>query len=130
MAGYIDITTTRTSRPDIVVVLTAIKAATGDPTAVLFSQDYQRWRGKKETEWLPAHIVAAQNIIDTTPEVTTQLTAKRKIQSWPIELRAAFSLVLKQFNFVRARLVPPQPALTIEQFMQAIIDEVDGFQRS
>jgi len=70
MAGYVTLTTTRTTRPDLDALLAAVKAATGDPTAVLLPASTGAWRGKKDSgPWSPAHVAAAQSALDTTPEV-------------------------------------------------------------
>jgi hypothetical protein len=65
-AFYLDLTTTRTTRPDPDALTSAVRTATGDPTAVLaFDPNSVGWRGKKASAWTPAQIAAAQSALDT-----------------------------------------------------------------
>jgi len=67
-AGYVTLTTTRLTLPDLPALQAAVKAATGDPTAVV-QPVAGAWRGKKDSgPWSPAHTAAAQQALDTTPE--------------------------------------------------------------
>ena len=124
MADYVDITTTRTTQPDAVAVLAAIKTATGDPTASLVQSRPGVWRGKKATPWSQAHHDAAQNIVDTTAALTPQQIAQRIVDGWPIEYRALVLALIDETNRLRAALrglgVAGLPDVTPAQALTAI----------
>jgi hypothetical protein len=98
---YVSLTTTRTTAPDLPALLAAVRAATGDPSTALVLTDDGTWRGKKAAEWSPAHIAAAQSALDTTPALTVQLEAQRKIDTYPIELRAHVLAMIDEINILR-----------------------------
>jgi hypothetical protein len=118
MAHTITITTTRTTIPDGVAMLAAIRSATGDPTAVLLSRDGVTAEGKKSTDWTPAQIASAQTIFDTVAPLTPQTIAQREIDNWPITLRALVLTLIDELNILRQHpaigLQPrtPQQAIT------------------
>jgi hypothetical protein len=120
MAGYATFATTRLTPPDPVVLAAAVKAATSDATASVMIQAPGVWRGKQADDWTPAEIVAVQALIDTTAPATPQLEGQRLIDSMPLWEKAAFLLILDQFNIVRAALPTPLPPVSPAQFLAAI----------
>lgn len=120
MAAYVNITTTRTTLPDLVAVSAAIKTATGDPTAALIQSTPGVWRGKKATTWSQAHIDAAQNIVDTTAALTPQQIAQREIDAWPIMYRALVLALLDEINILRTHAAIGLAARTPAQAITAI----------
>lgn len=118
MAAYIRLTTTNS--PDPVAVLSAIKSATGDATAVLVSNRDGSWKGKKAAAWSAAEVNAAQTILDTTASVTAQLTAQRQIDGVSIEMKAIVLTLVDALNVVRANLPTPLPPITPAQAIAAI----------
>lgn len=123
MAAYTTWTSTRTTRPESGALLAAVKTATGDATAVVFTRGDGLWRGKKAAAWTAPQIAAVQGLIDTTPEATPQLTAQQAVDAWPLEYKALVLALIDALNVVRARLVPPLGAITPAQAIQAIRDK-------
>lgn len=117
MPSYIDLTSTRSTVPDMTAVLAAIKTATGDATAVLLPTSPQLWRGKKATAWTVGQTTSAQSIIDTTPAVTPQqgfaATSRQK------DILAMVALV------VRAKGLVAWNAMTLQQKKDATFAEAD-----
>jgi hypothetical protein len=119
MAAYQTFTTARGSEPDAATLFAQLRAL--DATAgVQHLPGTAVYTIKKATPWLPAHIAAAQTVIDTAPATTPQLTAQSQVDRWPLELQAAFLLVMDQINVLRALQVPALPAFTAAQFLAAI----------
>jgi len=118
MAGfYQTFTTARATEPDqasLVAQLRALDATAG----VQHQPGSPAYVIKKNTAWLPAHITAAQNVIETAPAATPQRTAQSTIDQWPLDLKAAFLLVMEQVNALRA--FHSLPAFTAQQFYDAI----------
>lgn len=113
MSDYHAFTSPRLTEPDpttLVANLRALDASAG----VQHELGSPNFTIKKATPWLPAHIAAAQNVLDTAPASSPQLTARAHILTWPIEFRAlALALVdalndhQHQINAVRASLPNP-----------------------
>lgn len=123
MATHIFLTSTRLTRPDNAAMATAIRAAVGDPVAVLTSLDGRTAIGKKSTDWTAAQIASAQQIFDTTPPVTRQQQAQRAVDRFPVETRALVLALIDALNTVRAALPTPLPAITPAQALKAIRDK-------
>jgi len=109
-------TTARTTPLDVPSALTALRAL--DPTAVLFGPPWPPYVVDKATAWTAPQIAAAQNVIETAPATSPQLTAQSTIDQWPLDLKAAFLLVMEQVNVLRA--FHSLPAFTAQQFTDAI----------
>jgi len=122
MPSYITLTTTN-QQPDQIALLAAVKAQTNDTSAVLVRLDQFRWGGKKTASWTPTQIAAAQAILDTTPVVTAQVAAQRRVDDFPIEYRALVLALIDGLNVVRGKLVPPLPPITPAQAIAAIRDK-------
>jgi hypothetical protein len=118
---YADLVSARTTIPDMVAVLAAIKTATGDATAVLLSLDGKTWRGKKAVAWTAPELASAQNIIDTTAPVTPQLAAQRFVDAMSIYDKAQNLAIIDQLNVIRNLLTPPKtPDITPTQAIAAV----------
>lgn len=118
MAAYCDFTSARATRPDPIMLLSAVRVATGDPTAVLCDPFNEgRWRGKKTSAWSGADISATQAALDAAPAITPQTTAQRNVDGWPIETRALVLALLDQINVLRTKAgmatVTPAQALQV-----------------
>lgn len=120
MAGfYQQFISTRTTEPDpgtLFAQLRALDATTGlshDPGT-------QIYRVKKATAWLPGHLTAAQNVIDTAPAVSPQLIAQNEIDHWPISQKALVLALIDQLNTIRAALPSPLPPITPAQALAAV----------
>jgi hypothetical protein len=117
MAGfYQTFTAVRTTEPDPASLLAQLRAL--DATAGVQHQPGPIYTIKKNSAWLPAHVTAAQNVLDTAPATTPQRTAQSTIDQWPLDLKAAFILVMEQVNVLRA--FHSLPAFTVQQFVDAI----------
>lgn len=108
MANYTTFTTPRTTPPDPVALLAAVKTATADPTAVLVPQLDGTWRGKKAAPWSGADLAAVQTLLDAAAGLTPQLVAQRTIDAWPIEVRGLLLALIDQLNVIRNLLTPPK----------------------
>lgn len=120
MAGYTTLTTTRTTLPDPAALLTGVKNATADPTAVLAFIGDGTWRGKKAAPWSAADISAAQNVLDTTAVLTPQLAAQRAIDSFPIEYKALVLSLIDAINVLRTHPAIGLAAVTPAQALASI----------
>ena len=117
MAGfYQTFTSARATDPDPASLLAQLRAL--DATAGLQHSPGPTYVVKKATAWQPAHVTAAQTAIDTAPATTPQRTAQSTIDQWPLDLKAAFILVMEQVNVLRA--FHSLPAFTAQQFYDAI----------
>lgn len=119
MSAYTTIIPTRNTEADMATLLVALRAL--DPTAGV-----RHWPGdltyvvKKATAWTAPQIAAAQNAVDTAPVASPPRSAQSTIDHWPLDLQAAFILVMEQMNVVRAALPVPLAPFTVQQFLDAI----------
>lgn len=120
MAEYITISTSRQTPPDPVALDAAVKADTGDSTAVLRWDTSNAYRGKKATAWSVAHITAAQNALDTVASLIPQVAAQRTIDSFPIEYRALILALVDAINTLRTHAAIGLPAITPAQAIASI----------
>jgi sensor histidine kinase regulating citrate/malate metabolism len=117
MAGFYQAYTTgRATEPDAATLLASLRAL--DATAGVQHQPGPAYVIKKATTWTAPQIAAAQTVIDTAPAATPQRAAQSTIDSWPLDLKAAFILVMEQMNVLRA--FHSLPAFTVQQFTDAI----------
>lgn len=117
----------RLTEPDPATLLAQLRAL--DATAgVQHAPATSAYVIKKATAWTAPHIAAAQNVLETAPASTPQLTAHAVIAAWPIETRALLFMILKQINIIRAALPVPLPPITPAQAVAAIVNEADGQQ--
>lgn len=124
MSAYHTFTSARLVDPDPYSLAKRLRAF--DATAgVQHAPASPTYTVKKETAWQTAEILEVQNIIDTTADTSPRLTTKATILTWPIEQQALVYAVLDELNVIRARLVPPLPALTAGQFLNRILDKAD-----
>jgi len=129
MASYQDFTSARTTDPDPVVLLTALRAI--DASIGYLKLSPQAYRLKKATPWAAGDISAAQNAIDTTAAITPQRQAQNEIDAWPISLKALVLALIDEINVLRTEintlraavsppLTPPLAARTPGQALTAI----------
>jgi len=126
MAAYQTFTSARATEPDRTSLLAQLRAL--DATAgVQHDPGTSTYRIKKATDWTGPQVTAAQNVLDTAPASTPQLTAQAKIDSMDIFDKARDLLILDQFNLMRAKLrglgVTGIPDLTVAQYLQAMKDK-------
>lgn len=119
MSFYQTFTSVRTAEPDRVALVAQVRAldATVGIQHVPGSSDYTV---KKATAWTAAQIATAQNIIDTAPASTPELTAQSTVDAWPVELRALVLTLIDQLNVIRAALPTPLAAITPAQALAAV----------
>lgn len=114
MADHLFVTT-RTTEPDQVALGQAVQAL--DPAAILVWRDEAHYRITKPTPWTAPQITAAQNAIDTAPELTAQgrfqQTSRQK------DVLATCALI------VRARGIATWNAMTVQQKKDATFAEAD-----
>lgn len=122
MSSYATFTTARTTTPDLVALIAALRTQLADPTAVLFptGDAVGTWRGKKAQAWTAPDITAAQTLLDTTAPLTLELAAQHNVDAWPIELKALALALIDQLNVIRANLPTPLGAITPAQAIAAI----------
>jgi hypothetical protein len=117
MAGfYQSFTAARATEPDQASLVAQLKAL--DATAGVQHTSGPSYVIKKATTWTGPQITAAQNVIETAPAASVQRTAQSTIDQWPLDLKAAFLLVMEQVNVLRA--FHSLPAFTAQQFVDAI----------
>jgi len=121
MASYRTFTTTRAFRPDPAALLTAVKTATSDPTAVLALNPDGSFVGKKAAPWSAGDISATQLALDTTAPLT--LAAQQQLRytatSRDKDILAMVALV------VRAKGLAAWNAMTTPQKVAATLAEAD-----
>lgn len=85
------------------------------------NQDYKI---KKGTVWTQNQINAVQNVLNTSPASTPQLSARTEIKNWSISQKAFALALVKQLNTIRAALPTPLPPMTLDQVLAAVEAEV------
>lgn len=118
MSFYQAFTSARATEPDPGSLLAQLRAL--DATAGVQHDPGPNYVIKKNSAWLPGHITAAQNVIDTAPAVTAQLLAQNEIDHWPVATKALVLALIDQLNVIRAALPTPLPPITPAQAIQAI----------
>jgi len=119
VSAYQAFSVTRTTEPDPATLLANLRAL--DATA-----GYQHMPGsatyslKKATAWLPAHVTAARNVLETSPAATPQFAAQADVDSFPIATRALVLALIDQLNVLRAALPAPLPPITPAAALAAI----------
>src|SRR3954469_6185705 len=118
MASYQTFTSQRTTEPDQATLFTQLRVL--DPTVGIQHLPGQPYIIKKATSWTAPQIATVQNIIDTTPPSTPQLTAQNEIDNWSISQKAFALALIDQLNVIRAALPTPLPPITPAQALAAI----------
>lgn len=118
MASYQPFTSTRTTTPDSVGLLAALRTAVAPELGVAML-DLQHFTLKKTAPWVAAEISAAQNLLDTFAALTPQLAAQRAIDAMSIDDKARDLALIDQFNVIRAALPTPLGAITPAQALAA-----------
>ena len=113
----------RATEPDPTTLLANLRSldATAGIQHAIGTQDYKL---KKGTVWTQNQINAAQNVLNTAPASSPQLTAKAEIRNWSISQKAFVLALVKQLNTIRAALQPPLPPITLDQVLAAVEAEV------
>ncbi len=123
MPSYQKFTSARTTLPDVQALQASLRTLLSDATVGLAVQDAQHVTVKKAAAWSAADIATAQGAIDTAQAWTPQAEAKRRVDEWPIDLRAFALVVVDQLNVLRVA-AGMQPA-TAQQVMNAIKAKAD-----
>lgn len=119
MAAYQTFTSARTTEPDPTSLLAQARAL--DPTVGIQHQlGSQTYVIKKATAWTAPQITAAQNVIDTAPASSPQLTAQAQIDNLALYEKAFILALIDQINVLRAALPVPLAAITPAQALSAI----------
>lgn len=118
MSSYQTFTTARLTEPDPTSLLAQLRAL--DVTAGVMHNPGGPYTIKKATAWTAPQITAAQNVIDTAPASTPQLTAQAEVDSWSITTRALLLALIDQINVLRAALPTPLAAITPAQALAAM----------
>jgi hypothetical protein len=119
MAGYQTFTSARTTSPDPVALLTALRSAV-DPNAGYGLLADGTFRVKKATAWSAADITAAQLAIDGAPALTAERAAQNEVDNWPITQKALVLALIDQLNIIRANLPTPLSAIAPAQALAAV----------
>ena len=105
---------TRSTSPDPVALVTAVRAACQDAAAGVggFGPTYTV---KKVTGWTAPQITATQAAFDSCPALTPQRQAQNEIDHWPISMQAFALELIDQINVLRTQVglstVTPAQAL-------------------
>lgn len=119
MSFYQSFTSTRTTEPDW-ATLTGNARALDSTVGIQHQPGTQTYVVKKATVWTTGQITTAQNVIDTCPSSSPQLSAQSDIDDWPIDLQALVLALIDQLNVIRAALPTPLSAITPAQALAAI----------
>jgi hypothetical protein len=112
-------TTARTTEPDLPSLRTSLHAldASAEVQHPLGTNFYVI---RKATAWTAPQIATAQNVLDTSPASSPQLTAQDEIDHWPISVKALVFALIDQLNVLGQRVTPPVPAITPTAALAAI----------
>jgi hypothetical protein len=104
-------TSARTTPPDPIALVAAVRAAIGDAAALVIDQSAGlfatsgRWVFvEKATAWSGADLTAAQTAIDTAPALTAQRQAQNAIDAYTSADLAMLRLMLDEINVLRTEL--------------------------
>jgi hypothetical protein len=118
MSAYNTFTTARGTEADPATLLAQLRAL--DATAGVQHFPGPTYTLKKATAWTGPQITAAQNVLDTAPATTPQLTAQTVIDNMPIETKAICLALIDQLNVIRNLLPLPLGAITPAAAIAAI----------
>lgn len=107
----------RATEPDWTSLTTALLAL--DSTAII-GRTGTTYRIIKATDWTGPQIQAAQNVIDTAPASSPQLTAQSVIDNMPIFEKAILLTMLDQINTLRTQPTTVFAAVTPAQAIAAV----------
>lgn len=117
MAAYHSFTTTRTTEPDRVALLTFLRGADAS-IGVQHEVGSNTYILKKDTAWTAGQVANAQQALDSAPEITPQRLAQNEIDQWPISTKALVLALLDQLNVLRANA--GLAAITPAQVLSAV----------
>lgn len=119
MPDYHTFTSVRTTEPDLASLLGQARAL--DPTVgIQHHSGTAIYIVKKETVWTAPQITQAQNVIDTAPAATPQLSAQAAVDAYPIELRALLLTLLDEINRLRTQPTTVFGTITVQQALDAV----------
>lgn len=118
MPDYHTFPSARTTEPDGASLFAQLRAL--DATVGIHQAGPPTWVLKKNTPWTAPQIAAAQNVLDTAPASTPQLTAQAAIDALPLVEKAIVFAIRDQFDLIRSKLAPPLPPITDAQMLAAI----------
>jgi hypothetical protein len=119
MATYQSFAVARTTEPDAPSLLASLKAL--DATAgVQHVPGLSSYIIKKATVWTPAQVTAVQNVLETAPVTSPELTAQAGVDMFSIATQALVLALIDQLNVLRAALPVPLPPITPAQALAAI----------
>ena len=118
MADYHTFTTARLTEPDPASLLAQLRALDASAGVQHFSGPM--FTIKKATVWTAPQIAAAQNVLDTAPASSPQLSAQSEVDAMSIFEKAIILTLLDQVNLIRSKLAPPLAAITVPQMLAAI----------
>jgi hypothetical protein len=121
MSSFLDFTANRVTTADPASLLASLRVL--DATAGVFQLSATTYRLKKATAWTAPQIAAAQNVLDTAPATSPQLTAQAEIDRLGILEKAILLALIDQLNLIRSKLVPPLGAITPAAAIQAARDK-------
>jgi hypothetical protein len=119
MSAYQQFTSPRLTEPDPASLFNTLRGLDASAGVQHFAGS-GIWTLKKSTVWTANQITAAQNVIDTAPVTSPQLTAQSDIDQWPIELKALVLTLIDQLNVIRANLPTPLNPISPAQALAAI----------
>jgi hypothetical protein len=103
VADYHTFTSPRATEPDRVSLVAQLRAL--DATAGVQHLPGPTYILKKATTWTAPQITAAQNVIDTAPASSPQLTAQALIDQMPIFEKAIVLTLIDELNLLREWIV-------------------------
>jgi hypothetical protein len=118
-------TSPRATLADPATLQANVRAALNDQTVGISAFDASHYDVDKDALWSPADIAACQSAIDACPAQTPQSLVKAYLDNQSLVDRAKDLANLDQFNLIRSKLVPPLPAITPAQALNAVKAKVD-----
>lgn len=107
MAVYCQITSTRTTVPNVVALLAAVRTALANDATVgivpLLEPTLYRVKRSSDDAFTEAEIAAVQTAIDSAPAYTPQTDAQNQIDQLPLVWKAIALALLDQINVLRVR---------------------------
>jgi len=111
MSDYHTFTANRSTEPDPASLLAQLRAL--DATAgVQHESDTNSYTLKKATAWTGPQITAAQNVLDTAPAATPELTAQAAIDVLGIVEKASLLTLFDENNNLREWITSFKAAVT------------------
>lgn len=119
MALFLDFSSARTTVPDH-PALASLLQTTIDPAIAIGPLSQTRFRVKKPTDWTAPQIQAAQNVLDTAPARTDELSAQFEVDKLGIREKAILLTLLDQINLLRTQPATVFASVTPAQAVTAV----------